>query len=57
MAKLAPCIHIKNSIEVMSGYDTNKIVQVVFDSLFQWYQRNLEESLRCSELVFDSEWV
>lgn len=41
----------------MSGYDTNKIVQVVFDSLFQWYQRNLEESLRCSELVFDSEWV
>lgn len=55
MAKLAPCIHIKNSIEVMSGYDTNKIVQVVFDSLFQWYQRNLEESLRCSELVFDSE--
>ena len=57
MAKLAACIHIKNSIEVMSSYDTNKIVQVVFDSLFQWYQRNLEESLRCSELVFDSEWV
>ena len=42
------------SIEVMMGNETDKIIEDLFDSLLQRYHRNLEESMRGSEFVFYS---
>ena len=36
------------------GSETDEIIEELFDSLLQKYQKNLEESTRGSEFVFDS---
>ena len=36
----------------MSGTETNEIIQELFYSLLQKYQKDLEESMKCSD--FDS---
>ena len=43
-----------DNIEVMMGNETNKIIKDLFDSFLQRYKKNLEESIRESEFVFDS---
>ena len=39
--------------EIMIGSDTNEVIKVLFESLLQKYQTNLEEKMRGSEFVFD----
>ena len=38
----------------MMGSETNNITEELFKSLLQKYQEGLEESMRGSELIFDS---
>ena len=47
--------HTKSyNIEIMMGNETDEIIEKLFESLLQNYQKNLEESMRGSEFVFDS---
>ena len=43
-----------DNIEVMMGNEIYKIIEDLFDSFLQMYQKHLEESMRESEFVFDS---
>ena len=43
-----------NNIEIMIGNETDEIVRKRFESLLQRYQEGLEESMKGSEIVFDS---
>ena len=43
-----------DSIEIMMVDETEKIIEELFDSFLQRYQKNLEESMRGSEFVFHS---
>ena len=43
-----------NSIEIMMGNETDKIIEKHFESLFQKYDEGLEEKMREREFVFDS---
>ena len=43
-----------DNIEVMMGNETDKVIKDLFDSFLQRYKKNLEESMRESEFVFDS---
>ena len=43
-----------NNIEIMICNETDEIIEKLFDSLLQKYQKCLEESMKGSELVFDS---
>ena len=36
------------------GNETGEIIETLFESLLQNYQKDLEESMRGSEFVFDS---
>ena len=48
-------MHTKsNNIEIMIGNETAEIFKNLFESLLQSYQKGLEEPIRRSELVFDS---
>ena len=48
-------IHTKsNNIEIMMGSETDEIIDELFKSLLQRYQKRLEESMKGSEFVFDS---
>ena len=48
-------MHTKShNIEIMMGNETDKIIEVLFESLLQRYWVGLEESLRGSEFIFDS---
>ena len=48
-------MHTKSdNIEIMMGSETNEITEELFKSLLQRYQNRLEESMKGSELVFDS---
>ena len=42
-----------NNEEIMIGSETDEVIEKLFKSLLQWYQKNLEESMRGSEFVFD----
>ena len=47
-------MHTKsNNIEIMTGSDTDEVIEDFFKSLLQRYQENLEEKMRGSEFVFD----
>ena len=41
------------SVEIMTGSDTNEVIEKCFESLLQKYQKNLEEKMCGSEFVFD----
>ena len=48
-------VHAKsNNIEIMMGNETDEIIEELFESLFQKYQKGLEEQMRGSTFVFDS---
>ena len=48
-------MHTKShNIEIMMGNETDEIIEKLFESLLQNYQKNLEESMRGSEFFFDS---
>ena len=48
-------MHTKShNIEIMMGNETDEIIEKLFESLLQNYQKDLEESMRGSEFVFDS---
>ena len=42
-----------HNIEIMIGSETNEIIEDLFKSLLQKYQKGLEESMRESEFIFD----
>ena len=42
-----------NNIEIMTGGDTNEVIEKLFESLLRKYQENLEKKMRGSEFVFD----
>ena len=43
-----------DNIEVIIGVETDKIIEDLFDSFLQQYQKGLEESMRRSEFAFDN---
>ena len=43
----------RNNIEIMIGYETDEIIEELFESLLQKYQEGLEERMRRSEFIFD----
>ena len=43
-----------DNIEIMMGRETNEVIEELFETLLQQYQKNLEESMRGSEFFFDS---
>ena len=43
-----------NNIEIMMGSETDEIIDECFKSLLQNYQKDLEESMRGSNFVFNS---
>ena len=48
-------MHTKsNNVEIMIGSETDEIIEDFFKSFLQKYQEGLEESIRESELVYDS---
>ena len=48
-------MHAKNdNVEIMMGSETNEIIEELFKSFLQRYQKGLEESMRGSESIFDS---
>ena len=48
-------MHTKsNNVEIMLGSETDQIIEELFESLLQLYQKNLEESMRGSEFVYDT---
>ena len=48
-------MHTKShNIENLMGNETDEIIEILFESLLQNYQKNLEESMRGSGFVFDS---
>ena len=42
------------NIEIMEGNETDEIIKELFESLLQNYQKNLEEPMRESTFVLDS---
>ena len=47
-------MHSKSdNVEIMMGFDTNEIIEKLFNSLLQIYLKGLEESMRGSDFVFD----
>ena len=48
-------LHTKsNNIEIMMGNETDEVIEKLFESLLQNYQKDLEESMRGSEFNFGS---
>ena len=43
-----------SNIEITMGNETDEIIEKLFESLLQNYQKDLEESMRGSGFVFDS---
>ena len=43
-----------NNVETMMGSETDEIIEDLFESFLQKYQEGLEESIRGSEIVYDS---
>ena len=48
-------MHTKsNNVEIMMGKETDEVIDELFKSLLQNYEKDLEKSLRGSNFVFDS---
>ena len=43
-----------DNVEIMMGSETDEVIEEVFKSLLQRYQKGLEESMKGSEFIFDS---
>ena len=47
-------MHTKsNNVEIMMGSETDEIIEELYESLLQLYQKKLEESMRGSGFVYD----
>ena len=47
-------MHSKSdNVEIMMGVDTNEIIEELFDSILQRYQKELEESMKGSDFIFN----
>ena len=44
----------RDNIETMIGCETDEVIEELFKSLSQRYQKELEESMRGSEFIFDA---
>ena len=42
-----------DNVEIMMCADTNEIIEKLFDSILQRYQKGVEESMKGSDFVFD----
>ena len=42
-----------NNIDIMIGFETDQIIEKLFESLLQRYQNTFEEKMRGSEFTFD----
>ena len=48
-------MHAKSdNVQIMMGSETNEIIEELFKSLLQRYQKELEKSMRGSEFIFDN---
>ena len=48
-------MHAKSdNVQIMMGSETNEIIEELFKSLLQRYQKKLEKSMRGSEFIFDN---
>ena len=48
-------MHTKSdNTDILKGSETNNIIQELFKSIVQKYQKGLEESVRGSEFILDS---
>ena len=48
-------MHTKsNDVEIMVGSETDEVIEELFESLLQSYQKKLEDSVRGSKFVYDS---
>ena len=45
----------RNNIEIIIGNKTSNIIKKLFNSLLLKYQEGLEESMKRSEFIFDSD--
>ena len=43
----------RDNVEIFVDNETDEIIEDLFDSFLQRYQKGLEESMRGSEFVFD----
>ena len=43
-----------DSIDIIIGYETDRIIEELLSSLLQRYQKGLEEKIRRSEFLYDS---
>ena len=43
-----------HNVKIMMGSETDKIIEELFESLLQNYQKDLEESMKGSDFIFDS---
>ena len=46
-----------DNIEIMTGRETDDIIDKLFKSTLQKYQKGLEESMKGSEFIFDSQYL
>ena len=46
-----------DNIEIMTGRETDDIIDKLFKSILQKYQKGLEESMKGSEFIFDSQYL
>ena len=42
-----------DNIEIMTNNETDEVIEQLFESLKKRYHNKLEESMKCSEFVFD----
>ena len=52
--KFELCILKSNNIEIITGYETDEIIEELSQSLLQKFQEGLDENIRASKFVFDS---
>ena len=46
-----------DNIEIMTGRETDDTTDELFKSILQKYQKGLEESMKGSEFIFDSQYL
>ena len=46
-----------DNIEIMTGRETDDIIDKLLKSILQKYQKGVEESMKGSEFIFDSQYL
>ena len=51
-------MHTKSdNLEILIGHETDEIIEELFESFIQRYQKGLEQSMKKSDFVFDSVYL